>query len=171
MNPAGQMVQTVWEELPRRFPDIELDEFIIMPNHVHGIIVIVGAPLVGARGSGADGDKNRAGTRPAPTNARQQNTTAATPKPLLGEIVGAFKSITTHEYVNGITQDNWPPFPGRLWQRNYYEHIIRDEDSLNKIREYIIQNPLRWGYDPENTIGKPDGLERDFWRIFGQNQK
>ncbi|MCI0596714.1 MAG: hypothetical protein L0Z48_09285, partial [candidate division Zixibacteria bacterium] len=67
LNPAGQMVQTVWEELPRRFPDIELDEFIIMPNHVHGIIVIVGAPLVGARGSGADGDKNRAGTRPAPT--------------------------------------------------------------------------------------------------------
>ncbi len=160
-NPAGRMVQKVWGELPGRFPDIELDEFIIMPNHIHGIIVIVGAPLVGARGGGADGDKNRADTRPAPTNA----------KPTLGDIVCAFKSLTTDQYILGVENQNWPPFPGRLWQRNYYEHIIRDEDSLNKIREYIIQNPARWEYDRDNIVGKPDGMEQDFWKLFGPNRK
>jgi REP element-mobilizing transposase RayT len=169
------MVQTVWEDLPGRFPDIELDEIIIMPNHIHGIIVIVGAPLVGARGDGAgsgkkrtdedkkraDTDKDRADTRPAPTNA----------KPTLGDIVCAYKSLTTDQYILGVENQNWPPFPGRLWQRNYYEHIIRNEKSLDKIREYIIQNSKRWEYDMENTGGKPDGVERDFWKVFGQERK
>ncbi len=164
----------MWEELPGRFPDIELDEFIIMPNHIHGVIVIVGAPLVGARGGGADGEKNavetkkradivknRADTRPAPTNA----------KLTLGNIVCAFKSLTTDQYILGVENQNWPPFPGRLWQRNYYEHIIRDEDSLNKIREYIVHNPLRWEFDRDNVVGKPDRMERNFWKVFGQKRK
>lgn len=96
-----------------KYPDIETDEFVVMPNHVHGIIVLpVGAPLVGALSSGMtiDNAKNRAGTRPAPT---------------LGDIVGVFKSITTHQYTDGARQKDWPPFNKKLWQRNYYEHIIR----------------------------------------------
>jgi REP element-mobilizing transposase RayT len=67
LNDAGQMVQNIWNDLPARYPDVETDEFVVMPNHLHGIIVIVGAPLVGAHSFGTDVE-NRAGTRPAPTN-------------------------------------------------------------------------------------------------------
>jgi putative transposase len=136
-NDVGQMVHRTWNDLPIRNPGIETDEFVVMPNHVHGIIVIVGAPLVGAHSSGMviDNAKTRAGTRPAPT---------------LGDVVGAFKSITTHQYTDGVRQKNWPPFYGKLWQRNYYEHIIRSEQSLQEIREYIINNPLKWEFDRNN---------------------
>ena len=141
LNNAGRMVQTVWDELPNRFYNIKLDEYVIMPNHIHGIISIVGAPLVGAQTTVGTritaGDlTERAGTRPAPTG--------------LGDIVGAFKSITTHEYIRDVKQHGWPPFADKLWQRNYYEHIVRNDDELKRIREYIINNPMQWGFDREN---------------------
>jgi putative transposase len=69
---------------------------------------------------------------------------------LPGRNRGAFKSITTHEYVLRVRNCGWPPFPGRLWQRNYYEHIVRNEVSLNAVRRYIAENPLKWASDPEN---------------------
>jgi len=170
LNDAGHMVQTVWGNLPERFAGIELDEFVTKPNHVHGIIVLIGAPLVGALGGGADGEKNHAktrswaGTRPAPTNARKQNMAAVKPAPALGEIVGVFKSITTHEYVLGIEQHGWPSFSGRLWHRNYYEHIIRNEKVLDNIRQYIAENPMRWEFDRENPAAQPDALQQNFWK-------
>ena len=68
----------------------------------------------------------------------------------LGRIIQAYKSITTVAYIDGVKRLGWPPFPGKLWQRNYYEHIIRDEDELNRVREYIITNPIRWELDREN---------------------
>jgi REP element-mobilizing transposase RayT len=68
----------------------------------------------------------------------------------LGSIVQAFKSITTHDYIQGVKQLGWPPFPGKLWQRNYYEHIIRDEKGYTKISDYIVTNPERWEHDIEN---------------------
>jgi REP element-mobilizing transposase RayT len=58
--------------------------------------------------------------------------------------------MTTNEYIRGVKTLGWPPFNGRLWQRNYYEHIIRDENSLNRIRRYIADNPARWTFDREN---------------------
>ncbi|MBN1485523.1 MAG: hypothetical protein JXA37_12470 [Chloroflexia bacterium] len=80
----------------------------------------------------------------------------------MGDIVGAFKSITTVEYIRGVKQSAWPPFPNRLWQRNYHEHIIRDEDELNRIRQYIDENPLYWAFDQENPNrgGKSIRLDR-----------
>jgi hypothetical protein len=72
--------------------------------------------------------------------------------PTIGDIVGAFKSITTHEYIIGVKNNNWPEFNKKLWQRNYYEHIIRNEKSLNKIREYIINNPFKWDTDRNNPV-------------------
>ncbi|OYT72620.1 MAG: hypothetical protein CFK48_02500 [Armatimonadetes bacterium CP1_7O] len=68
----------------------------------------------------------------------------------LGDIVHRFKTMTTKRYADGVKQLGWPPFRGRLWQRNYYEHIIRNEESLQRIREYILTNPLRWHLDREN---------------------
>jgi putative transposase len=68
----------------------------------------------------------------------------------LGDIVGAFKSITTHTYIQGVNQRGWPEFRGRVWQRNYYEHIIRDDPSMQRIRYYIETNPEQWAADREN---------------------
>lgn len=134
LSDAGRMVQQAWLQLPERFPQIALDAFVIMPNHIHGILVLtnpVGASLVGDQNGG------RAPTRDAPTESR----------PILGEVVGAFKSITTHEYAIAVHHHNWEPFDKRLWQRNYYEHIVRSEERLQTLREYILNNPTSWELD------------------------
>ena len=123
LNAAGEMAQRMWADLPGRFPDVDLDVFVVMPNHVHGIILI--------------GEPARATTRFAPT---------------LGEIVGAFKSIVTVGYSRGVRAGMWRPFRGRLWQRNYYEHVIRNEPQLDSAREYIVNNPLQWELDRENPV-------------------
>jgi hypothetical protein len=72
--------------------------------------------------------------------------------PTLGlpDVVHRFKTMTTKRYADGVKRLGWEPFRGRLWQRNYYEHIIRNEESFNRIREYILTNPMRWALDREN---------------------
>jgi putative transposase len=91
---------------------------------------------VGARGHAAnDAAAKRATTRVVPT---------------IGEVVGAFKSAATVEYIRGVKSAAWPAFRTRLWQRNYYEHVIRNEEGLNRIRRYIDENPVRWAFDDEN---------------------
>ena len=126
-NEVGKMVRRVWERLPDRFPCIQLDASVVMPNHIHGIMVIdqpVGAP-----------NPARATTRVAPT---------------LGAVVGAYKSLTTRAYIEGVSAGVWPPFRKRLWQRNYYEHVVRNDASLGELRQYILDNPARWAFDREN---------------------
>jgi putative transposase len=153
LNDAGRMVQRAWDQLPQRFTSLELDASVVMPNHFHAIIVFVGAPLVGALpddvpplvDASDSARPDRAPTRGAPTTAT------------LGAVVGAFKSLTTNEYGRGVRDLGWPPFQGRLWQRNYYEHIIRSEESLVQIRDYIFMNPQRWEWDSEN----PDRRQED----------
>jgi len=148
LNDAGRMMESAWLDLPNRFPTVELDEFVIMPNHMHGIIVIVaadvGAGLVPALGVDLvptpDATASRATTRVAPTATR----------PKLGDIVGVYKSITTDEYIVGVKQCGWPRFDRKLLQRNYYEHIIRNERELDAIRRYIANNPLKWALDLDN---------------------
>ena len=137
LNDPGRMIQSVWDQLTNQFSNIELDEYVIMPNHIHGISFIVGASLVGAQPSTWQG----AGTRPAPTVG-------------LGHIVGAFKSIATNEYIRGVKQHGWPTFAGKLWQRNYYERVIRNDVELKRIRQYIVENPMKWEFDHENPDSK-----------------
>ncbi|RMH72352.1 MAG: hypothetical protein D6675_04580, partial [Gemmatimonadetes bacterium] len=72
----------------------------------------------------------------------------------LPKIVQWFKTMTTNEYIRHVKNDGWAPFHKRLWQRNYYEHIIRDDGSLYRIRKYIATNPLRWNRDQENQNRK-----------------
>jgi len=165
MSAAGQMTLSEWEALPTRFPTIELGAFVVMPNHVHGIIVItpVGAGLVPARndpadadgvdtdGADADGvDTDGADTDGADTDGADANGATTRVAPTVGGVVGAFKSWTTVLYTRGVKQSAWPAFRGRLWQRNYYEHVIRNEESLMRIHQYIVENPLRWAMDREN---------------------
>ena len=127
LNDAGRMVLAEWNRLPERFPQVVLDAFVVMPNHVHGILVI---------------------TDPAPTVGATVGATLVV-APTVGNIIGAFKSRVTVEYIRGVKTSGWPPFRGRLWQRNYYEHIIRNERALNAIRQYIMENPRRWHRDRE----------------------
>jgi len=138
LNDAGRMVLAEWNRLPERFPHLVLDAFVVMPNHVHGILVITDpAPTAGATLGATVGATVGATLVVAPT------------APTVGNIIGAFKSRVTVEYIRGVKTSGWPPFRGRLWQRNYYEHIIRNERALNAIRQYIMENPRRWHRDRE----------------------
>ncbi|MCG2753419.1 MAG: hypothetical protein L6301_16415 [Desulfobacteraceae bacterium] len=140
LNDAGNMVQRQWMALPHRFQNIQLHECIVMPNHFHGI---VGVPLVGTRKDAPTQDLEMAYDPTTPKNGQPQGGAHIT----LGDIVGAFKCITTHEYIRGVKTENWPQFSQKLWQRNYYEHIIRDEKSYLEISEYIQTNPAKWQDD------------------------
>jgi len=156
LNAAGQMVSHKWNELAHRFPFIELDHFVVMPNHLHGILMIMPySKLNGEQGVGANPVF-------APfTTVERSHDTELMPKlhgtdpGTLGRIIQDFKTGTTNWYIEGVQEQGWPKFPGRLWQWNYYEKIIRDERMLNELREYIITNPLRWEFDKENLNRNP----------------
>jgi putative transposase len=140
LNESGKMVVHEWLKLPQRFTNIKLHEFVVMPNHFHCIVEIVGATLVVA--------PNESGQ--APSSGQPQGF-APTGKPkTVGDMVGAFQSIVTVEYIRGVKNFGWEPFNGKLWQRNYWEHIIRDEQSYHRIAEYIINNPKKWDNDKLN---------------------
>ena len=133
-----QVIIKHWKELPHRYPYITLDEFVVMPNHVHGIICIT---------------ENVGVIHELPLQDRLRR------KMILPKIIGYFK-MNTSKRINQILNRPGNPF----WQRNYYEHIIRNEDELMRVRRYIQENPLRWEYDKENPMGKPDKKEIEFWR-------
>jgi len=145
-----EIVKRQWEELPQRFPGLTLDEFVIMPNHIHGIF-IVGAGLAPAL-------SHRATARVAPTFSVDRRA------PTVGEIVRTFKSLCIHDWLTHIKEKKIDVI-GKFWQRNYYEHVIRNEDELNKIREYIQNNLLKWDLDKENPgrIGL-DVLEEEIFQ-------
>jgi REP element-mobilizing transposase RayT len=165
LNDAGRMVLAVWDELPSRFPTVEVDAFVIMPNHVHGIVVIADAPAAAnVRAGLVPAAANvRAGLVPAHSGATTDHGATTRVAPTLGDVVGAFKSLTTVLYARGVNSYGWPPFCKRLWQRNYYEHIIRNEEALDAIRQYIVDNPVRWAFDRENPAATPAKSE-DAWR-------
>ncbi len=155
LSDAGKMLQQQWAALPARFSTVQLDEFIVMPNHVHDIMWIVEGGETEASGAQPirmDDASKRAGTSPAPTGLGKTRSAV----PTLGAIVGAWKSITTVEYIRGVRQFDWDPFRRTLWQRNYWEHIVRDEPELSRIRGYIFGNPTNWEVDEENPLRKTD---------------
>ena len=243
LNEAGEMVCGVWEVLPQRFPAIEMDMFVVMPNHLHGIVVIknkatptvqpaeltdVGAGLVPAQNTNATEHRATPTVQPAEltdvgaglvpaqnTNATEhratptvqpaeltdvgaglvpaQNTNAiehrattrvaptgdwattrvaptgimdggveapTTDRFALGDVIGAYKSLTTVEYARGVKQMKWPPFHKRLWQRNYYEHVVRHDESLQHLQQYILDNPAQWAFDKENPLAKRPKTEK-----------
>jgi len=145
MNDAGKMVQSLWDELPQRYPGVDVDGFVVMPNHIHGIIVLtVGAGPCACPNSDCTNNGQPQGV--APTIS-------------LPDVVHRFKSLATARYRRGVRKNNWCPFPGRLWQRNYYKHIIRTEEEMKRFREYIQGNPMQWEMDEENPErdGKKEG--------------
>jgi REP element-mobilizing transposase RayT len=143
VNDAGRVVETVWHTLPTRFPDIQLDEFVVMPNHIHFLIFLVGTALAPPHPDSTG--KNIRGQTTNQGAAEIQG--AASSAPTLGAIMRAFKSISAIE-INRLLRRQGQP----LWQRNYYERVVRDESELNGFREYIQFNPTRWKDDENNNL-------------------
>ena len=144
LNDAGLMIEQWFAELENKFPAIEGDAFICMPNHVHCIVVNVGADLCVRPKSPPLQD----GIRQMPSdNLAGQTRRSAPTEPSLSQVVQWFKTMTTNEYIRGVKQKGWPAFAGTLWQRNFYERIIRDEAELSGVREYIRSNPALWATD------------------------
>jgi len=151
LNDAGRMVERRWDELNRAYAGIQTDAFVVMPDHTHGVVVLVGADQRVCPDNMADprfcpddcparpGDSalgEHVGS-PLPDTAGSKPARRAT----LPRVVQWFKTMTTNEYIRGVKQHGWPAFDGRLWQRNYHEHIIRDDAELSRIRRYIVSNP------------------------------
>ena len=138
LSEAGRLAQAVWEDLPHHYPHVQIDVWVIMPNHMHGIIILTEAQATeDDMQSEADPRTDvGAGLKPAPTAATRHG---------LSEIVRAFKTFSARR-INALHNTVGTPF----WQRNYYEHVIRNESALDRIRQYIVDNPARWREDPEN---------------------
>ena len=129
LNAQGESVAEAWAWLSQRYPYVELDAWVVMPNHLHGILIITNTGAANGRGD----------SRIAPTpNARLRRKS-------LGRLIGAFKTVSTKRINQiGDTAGN------RVWQRDYYEHIIRNQRELDALREYIRANPARWADDSDN---------------------
>lgn len=106
LNNVGNMIKKLWLKIPERFKMVEMDIFQIMPNHLHGIISIVGATLVVAQSLSRADIKPRAGIKPAPTTVATTTIVPTTIVPTVGDIVGGFKSLTTHEYIMNVKNNN-----------------------------------------------------------------
>lgn len=146
LNRHGHIVRDAWFDLKNHYRHVELGGFVIMPNHVHGIIVLIDDGRGGSSTSGGinSPDISPAGMHNLPTN---QTRPYVKPKPRHGlpEIVRAFKSFSAKR-INRLRRTDGIP----VWQRNYYEHVIRNEREMDNITKYIETNPLRWDDDDEN---------------------
>jgi REP element-mobilizing transposase RayT len=133
LNDWGRIVEKTWHDLPNHNPNVSLDAFIIMPNHIHGIIRLVGA---GSKPALNMYDGSRADLESAPTKNHS-----------LSEIVRQLKTFSTrriNEKINCVGT--------KIWQRNYFDHIIRDIKELKLTRQYIKINPHHWDRDVENPL-------------------
>jgi REP element-mobilizing transposase RayT len=137
LSACGQVVEDCWHEIPAHSPDVALDAFVVMPNHVHGIIII-------------NEDRRTGEGCLAPT--RQTGTVAPG---CLPQIVGSFKSAVSKR----INEQRGTP-GGQVWQRGYYDRVVRDEGELDNFRRYIAENPLKWDLDRENPDNVKEKMRR-----------
>jgi REP element-mobilizing transposase RayT len=131
LNKCGEIVMQCWDDVPNHYHHARLDEFVIMPNHVHGIVFL--------------GDPVGAGLALPTKGVTTRKVGAASSAPTLGVIMRTFKSMSTITANRLFDRQGYP-----LWQRNYYERIIRNNSELHAIREYIRYNPMKWDEDDEN---------------------
>lgn len=129
-NDAGEMVQKWWFKLDQKFPEVVLHEQTLMPNHIHGIIQIEHIDQRAATEQYTDAD-----------HIAHENVST------IASMMQWFKTMSMNDYIRGVKRQGWRRFPQKMWQRSYYEHIIRDEEAHNEITEYIRTNPQHWGKD------------------------
>ena len=136
LNQYGKIVEQYWTEIPLQYTNTVLDEFIVMPNHLHGIIIIT--DIVGAI--------HESPLHELPLPQWESFLSQNRRNMIIPKIIGRFK-MNSAKQINQLRQT-----PGvSVWQRNYYEHIIRNEDELNRIQNYIVHNPLNWATDEEKV--------------------
>jgi putative transposase len=140
LTPFGIVAQREWMHLPGRFQNLQFDAFVIMPNHLHGIMLLAEPGTVGDSIPEIASIHHRAPTQTGPSEAFGRPVPSSIPT-----MVRSYKAAVTVRinHLQNTTQKS-------VWQRNYYEHVIRNEDELNRAREYILQNPMRWSMDQEN---------------------
>lgn len=138
LSPVGKVVWRVWENLPRHFKNVTLGNAVVMPNHFHGIILIEGRGEASTRW--VEGE-----VRSLPVDASPLHGPKGTTPCSLGAIIQNFKSVSARKIAWVMGQAGFP-----VWQRNYYERVVRDHDELRKMAEYILNNPLGWDTDKEN---------------------
>jgi len=174
-----QVAEAQWERIPRHcmarhFPHVQLDAWVVMPNHLHGIIVITNDPC---RGEASQATGSPAKPLPVSTAGFVDETASGDASPLpqrhagappgsLGAIVGNYKAVTARR-INRLRDG--PGLP--VWQRNYYEHVVRDERALIAIRHYITENPARWTWDTYNpsATGR-DTQAAELWRLLQEQR-
>jgi REP element-mobilizing transposase RayT len=149
----GRVAESFWAQIPVRFPNVSIDVFVVMPNHIHAIVMIHGptrrgavtAPLGGVtpplRQDGALGGV----TPPLRQGGASGGVTAPLRRPTLGQVVAYYKYETTKQ-INQVRGTPGCPF----WQRGFYDHVVRNERDLNAVREYVANNPLKWALDRDN---------------------
>ncbi len=117
LNSAGEMVAYWWTQIPIKYPTCQIDAFVVMPNHIHGILTIELSKLTD-----------------------EQSCSVST-------VMQWFKTITTNAYIRGVRESGWTGFDRALWQRSFHDHIIRNDAALDNLREYVTNNPARWVQD------------------------
>ena len=159
LNDAGNMVAKWYYEIENKFPDKRCHEMVVMPNHFHCIIENMEMDETNRDGNDPGMDahvraplRGRPGDERHPENDNPQygihnKQYGAT----IGHVMDWFKTMTTNAYIRGVKTHNWRRFDGKLWQRNYYDNIIRNDNAYQKISEYIINNPTKWNDDKFNT--------------------
>ena len=152
LNDAGKMVEKWYYELENKFPDIKCGEFVVMPNHFHCIIINTGH----MDNVGADlcvcpfNIKGKTNSNESVLGVEGESVLGVQSEhigSLLHKIVQWFKTMSTNEYIRGVKTMGWKRFDGKLWQRNYWEHIIKDDQSFKNISKYITNNPKNWDAD------------------------
>jgi len=119
LNETGQLIHSTWHKVEDRFPTVSLDKFVIMPNHIHGILWI----------------------NPSTVEVITSGTVS------ISDIIHWFKTKTTFDYGQEVLDSGWTHYNKKLWQRSFYDRIIRDIEELQRTRYYIRDNPFRWSLD------------------------
>lgn len=143
LNTCGQIVQACWRAIPQHISFAWLDVFVVMPNHFHAIVRIVEKVSCQGEASPICQGNIKPRSDASPLHRMPHGTTSGS----LSAIVQNFKSVTARK-INCIKQES----ATGVWQRSYYEHVIRNEDELNAIRQYMENNPLKWALDRENPL-------------------
>jgi len=164
LSVAGLMVESWWGNIERRFSSVLTGAYVVMPNHFHGIVMlgaVAGSDIYAIGQGGHSGPPLQ--TRAVNPTITESNANfvgvarcgrpasdhgAATEKPpFLSDVIGWFKSVTTHDYGVGVRKFGWPPYHGRLWQRGFYDHVVRTDADLDRVSAYIANNPAQWTTD------------------------